>query len=76
MPSTIQIRSVSEELHEKLKARAAQADMSLSRYLLHEIKKVANQPTIEELRARIATRARVETRESAADIIRAMRDAG
>jgi hypothetical protein len=47
--------------------------MSLSDYLLKEIREVAERPTLEELRERLATRSRVETRESTADIIRAMR---
>jgi plasmid stability protein len=69
----IQIRNVPDDLHRRLKARAAMAGMSLSDYLLKEIGKVAERPTLEELRARLATRSRVDPRESAADVIRAMR---
>ncbi len=38
--------------------------MSLSDYLLKEIREVAERPTIEELRARLARRSRVEPGES------------
>jgi plasmid stability protein len=73
MSAMIQIRNVPDELHRRLKARAALAGMSLSDYLLKEIREVAERPTMEELRARLATRSRVETSESTVDIIRAMR---
>ena len=45
----IQIRNVPEALHRKLKARAAEAGMSLSDYLLREMRKTAERPTMEEL---------------------------
>ena len=53
MSVMIQIRNVPEALHRRLKARAALAGMSLSDYLLAEIRQVAEQPTLEELRARL-----------------------
>ena len=71
----IQIRHVPEELHRKLKARAANAGMPLSDYLLREIRRVAEQPTIEELWERIQQRGPVELKVSAADLIREDRDA-
>ena len=49
----IQIRNVPNSLHRRLKARAALAGMSLSDYLLAEIRQVAERPTLEELRARV-----------------------
>jgi len=73
MSAMIQIRNVPDDLHRRLKARAAMAGMSLSEYLLKEISAVAARPTMEEMRARLATRSRVETGESAADAIRALR---
>ena len=54
MSTMIQIRNVPEGLHRRLKARAAMAGMSLSDYLLDEIRRVAERPTVEELRARLA----------------------
>jgi antitoxin FitA len=59
MSTTIQIRNVPDELYRRLKARAALAGMSLSDYLLDEIRRVAQRPTIEELRARLKRRAAV-----------------
>jgi antitoxin FitA len=73
MSVMIQIRNVPEDLHRHLKARAAMSGMSLSDYLLKEIGAVAARPTMEEMRARLATRSRVESSESTADIIRTMR---
>jgi len=73
MSVMIQIRNVPEDLHRRLKARAAMAGMSLSDYLLKEISAVAERPTMEEMRQRLASRSRVETGESAADAIRAIR---
>jgi hypothetical protein len=49
----VQIRHVPDAVHRKLKARAALAGMSLSDYLLAEAKRLAEQPTWEEIRARI-----------------------
>ena len=74
MPKMIQIRHVPDELHRQLKARAAQAGMSLSDYLLNEMRKIAEQPTWEEFRARLATRSPVNSPLSPADIIREYRD--
>jgi len=71
--SMIQIRGVPEQLHRKLKARAALAGQSLSDYLLAEIRRSLERPTREDLLARIASRARVELEESAADALRAER---
>ena len=53
MSMMIQIRNVPDSLHRRLKARAALAGMSLSDYLLAEIRQVAERPTREELRARL-----------------------
>lgn len=73
MTTMIQIRNVPDDLHRRLKARAALAGMSLSDYLLKEIREVAERPTMEELRARLARRSRVEPSEPTADAVRAMR---
>ena len=54
MSKMIQIRNVPDDLHRRLKSLAALAGMSLSDYLLNEIRHIAERPTFEELRARIA----------------------
>jgi plasmid stability protein len=74
MGKMIQLRNVPDELHRKLKARAAMAGMSLSDYLLHEIRKTAERPTVEELLERLKRLTSVEVRESPADVLRADRE--
>jgi plasmid stability protein len=71
----IQIRNVPDELHQRLKARAALEGTSLSDYLRAQIQAVAERPTIAELRQRLGSRRRVRSRESAAAAVRAERDA-
>src|SRR5690242_4681557 len=58
MSTMIQIRNVPEALHRELKSRAAREGMSLSDYLLREIRHVAERPTLEEMRARLHSRPR------------------
>jgi len=50
----VQIRNMPDDIHRTLKSRAALAGMSLSDYLLLEVKKVAEMPTMEEMRERLA----------------------
>ncbi len=71
----IQIRNVPETLHRRLKSRAALAGLSLSDYLLGEIERAAERPTLDELRARLNQRAAPMITETPADAIRAERDA-
>lgn len=54
MSVMMQIRNVPDDLHRKLKARAALAGKSLSDYLLGELEKSAQRPTAEEFRVRLA----------------------
>jgi plasmid stability protein len=70
----IQLRNVPDDLHRKLKARAAMAGMSLSDYLLQEIRKTAERPTVEELIQRLKNAAPVRVRVSPAAAVRAERD--
>lgn len=53
MSKTIQIRNVPDRIHRTLKARAAIAGMSLSDYLMSEIKEMAERPTLSEIRERL-----------------------
>lgn len=73
MSVMIQVRNVPDELHRTLKARAALAGMSLSDYLLAELRALATRPTPEELRRRLASRVRVHPRVSAATAVRRKR---
>jgi antitoxin FitA len=56
MSKMIRLRNVPDVLHRTLKARAAMAGMSLSDYLLAEIKEVADRPTLAELWERLHKR--------------------
>lgn len=66
MSKMIQLRNVPDALHRTLKARAARAGMSLSDYLLAEIREIAERPTLAEFRERLHQRkpvaARLDTR--------------
>ena len=71
----IQVRNVPDPLHRKLKARAATAGKSLSEYLLAQIAEMAEQPTLDELRARIAALAPIpEDAPISAKLVREERD--
>lgn len=74
MARMIQLRNVPDALHRKLKARAALAGMSLSDFLLAEVERLADLPTPEELRRRLAARAPVEPKLTPAQALRAERD--
>jgi plasmid stability protein len=74
MPVMIQIRNVPDDMHRKLKSRAAMAGMSLSEYLMAELRLVAERPTLAEMRARLAERMPVYPSISPAEILRAERD--
>jgi plasmid stability protein len=74
MTTMIQIRNVPDALHRRLKSRAALAGMSLSDYLLSEIRRVAERPTLDELRARLKRRPETIPSVSPAQAVRAERD--
>jgi len=75
MAKHLQIRNVPEDLHRTLKVRAAQNGMTLSDYLLSEMREIAAKPTLAELAERLRAREPVRDRESSARIIRRHRDA-
>ena len=75
MSKMIQLRNVPDGLHRKLKARAAMAGMSLSDYLLREVRQIAELPTLQELEQRMKSRTPVHLPRSAADYVREERDA-
>jgi plasmid stability protein len=74
MSTMIQIRNVPDTLHRRLKSRAALAGMSLSEYLLSEIRFVAERPTLDELRARLEHRPEMTPSVAPAQAVRAERD--
>jgi antitoxin FitA len=74
MSKMIQIRHVPDDVHRKLKVRAALAGMSLSDYLLAEARRSLERPTRAEILERIARRRPVTPRIAAADVVRRERD--
>jgi plasmid stability protein len=75
MSTMIQIRNVPEDIHRKAKARAALAGMTMSEYILQELRKALERPTRDELLKRIAELPPIEVVPSAADMVREERDA-
>lgn len=75
MTKMIQLRNVPDALHRSLKARAALAGMSLSDYLLAEIREIAERPTLAELRDRLHKRKPVSAELDTALLIREEREA-
>ena len=74
MSKMIQLRHVPDDLHRKLKARAALSGLSLSDYLLQEVRRVAERPTVAELRSRLAHRTPLTPTVSPAQAVRAERE--
>jgi antitoxin FitA len=74
MPRMIQVRNVPDSLHRTLKSQAALAGMSLSDFLLAEIRRLAERPTIAELRERLRRRSAVAGTVSAVEAVRWERD--
>ena len=74
MSVMVQIRNVPDPVHRTLKSRAALAGMSLSEYLLVELRRAAERPTRAELLERLARRTTVEPRPRPAAIVRAERE--
>jgi plasmid stability protein len=74
MTIMVQIRNVPSDLHRELKARAALEGMSLSDYLLRELRNALDRPTLEEMRKRLAGRKPARPRPAPASAVRAERN--
>jgi antitoxin FitA len=74
MPKMIQLRNVSDTLHRKLKTRAAEEGMTLSDYLIAEVRRAAERPSVSALRERLSHRAPVEPGPRPAQAVREERD--
>ncbi len=74
MSKMIQLRGVPDALHRQLKARAALSGLSLSDYLIREVRKVADHPTPEEMRQRLRQRPPYKGQASPTALVRAERD--
>jgi antitoxin FitA len=74
MSKMIQLRHVPDALHRQLKARAALSGLPLSDYLIREVRKIAEQPTPEEMRERLRQREPYRGKSAPTDLLRAERD--
>jgi plasmid stability protein len=70
----LQIRNIPSEIHRKLKARAAIENMSMSDYVLREVRKALDRPTRQEVLERLTAQPVRRLRRAAATVIRADRD--
>jgi plasmid stability protein len=73
MSKVIQIRRVPDAVHRTLKARAAEAGMSLSAFLLDELRKIVETPSRQQLIERLSRLPPVRMRPRAADAVQAER---
>jgi plasmid stability protein len=76
MASLVQVRDVPDEVHRKLKARAAAGGQSLSEYLRTILRQAADRPTPEELAARVRARGAVSLGEPSERAVRRLRERG
>jgi hypothetical protein len=74
MSKMIQIRHVPDVLHRRLKARAADSGMTLSDYLLVELRRIAERPTPQQFWERLRARAPVEPTAKPAELVRQERE--
>jgi plasmid stability protein len=74
MSKMIQIRNVPDGLHRKLKARAASEGLSLSDFLAREAAKIAERPSLADLRKRLASQPVQHLKLSPTQVVREERD--
>lgn len=65
----VQIRSVPDRVHRRLKHRAQESGMSLSEFLLKELELIARRPSREEMLARLKALEPVTLSQPVADMI-------
>jgi len=70
----VQIRSVPVELHRRLKARAAVEGLTMSDFVLREIRKVLDRPTRHEVLERLRAQPVRRLRRMPSAVIRAERN--
>jgi antitoxin FitA len=73
MSAMVQIRNVPDEIHRELKARAALAGVSLSDYILGELRRAVARPTRAEVLQRLEALPPLKTRRNSAAMVRAER---
>ncbi len=70
----VQIRNVPDEVHRRLKARAAMEGRSLSELALDELRKSLDRPTRRELIERVRAREHAAVSQPSAEAVRAERE--
>jgi plasmid stability protein len=75
MSKMIQLRDVPEQMHSTLKARAAREGMSLSDFIKRELERTVERPTMREWLERTQRAKRIPMKQSAAQIVRELREA-
>ncbi len=66
----IQVRNVPDDVHRRLKVRAAEEGRSLSDLVAIELETIAARPTMAEMLARLEARAPVDPGPDLADVVR------
>ncbi|MQA86061.1 MAG: hypothetical protein GEV03_15885 [Streptosporangiales bacterium] len=74
MAKTLQIRGVPDDVHAAVRARAAQAGLSVSDYLLNLVSELVSRPTMAEVVERAKALARTGGGASRADIHAVIRE--
>jgi antitoxin FitA len=75
MPKVIQLRDVPEQMHSRLKARAAHEGMTLSGFIKRELERMVERPSLLEWLERTRKAKRVPTKQNAVQVLRKLRDA-
>jgi plasmid stability protein len=71
----VQIRNIPNAVHRRLKARAATEGMTMSDFILREVRKALDRPSRQEMLDRLSARPKRSVTPSPARVIRAERDA-
>ncbi|MGH7805645.1 MAG: hypothetical protein ACREQJ_14955 [Candidatus Binatia bacterium] len=75
MSKMIQLRNVPDDVHRTLRKRALDEGTTLSEYLVREVTRLAERPTLDDVLARIRKRKSPRVKETAAAAVRAEREA-
>lgn len=70
----VQIRNVPVEVHRRLKARAAVEGLSMSDYILRELRKALDRPSRQEVLERLRAGTPRRLKRAAAELVREERD--
>jgi antitoxin FitA len=74
MSKMIQVRGIQDNVHSILKARATREGISLSDYIKKELQRTVERPTMREWLERTGQTKPISSKESAAQIVRELRD--